>query len=309
MPPSASWNLSGKFAYFQLVLHFLRHQALLMPNVTVNGVDTYYEREGNPDGQSIVFIHGATLDHRLWWPHVPALEEEYDLIAYDYRGHGKTSSTDRSEYSVSLLVDDLRALLEELDIDRPVLCGHSAGGLIASEYAIEYSDDVAGLVFADARTDLGERPSERVMFRALPLFHRAEDIVGRERMQRVMEIISSRINNASSGPNEEPSELGMTPSEYFESTTENTPRKEQRKLVFAGMEYVGASPTDFDVPVLYAYGELTADVIAEKANRLERAPTDVRVAEIEDGGHGFPIEQPEAFVEVLENFLEGLPGR
>lgn len=275
-----------------------------MPTVEVNGVETYYEREGDPDGQSVVFIHGATLDHRLWWPHFPAFEDEYELIAYDYRGHGKTEATERGEYSVPLLAEDLRALLQELNVDQPVLCGHSAGGLIASEYAIKYPREVAGIVFADGRTDIGEQLTERVIFRLLPVFHRVEDIVGHDRVETILEAIETRVVNAESGPDEKTPELGMTPSEYSEITTEQTPREELRKLVSAGLEYVGASPTDFDVPVLYAYGELTGDVIADKADRLERAPTDVRVAKIDNAGHMFPLEQPDVFVEVLETFLE-----
>jgi len=57
--------------------------------------------------------------------------------------------------------------------------GHSYGGLIAAEYAIQHPDDVARLAFVDARTKLGESPTERVMFRLQPLLSRIETIVGR----------------------------------------------------------------------------------------------------------------------------------
>lgn len=272
-----------------------------MAIIEANGVDTYYEEVG--DGPPIVFIHGATLDHRMWRPTVAALNKEYRSVIYDYRGHGQTGATDRAEYSISLLVDDLRTLVEELELERPILCGHSYGGLIAAEYAIQYPDDVAGIVFADARTDMGENLFEQVMFRIYPHLLQIKDAVGRERFQRAMEFINKQFVNAEQGPDEEVPELGVKPSEYSEACTEATPREEQQKIIQAGWDYAGTSPTAFHVPVLYAYGELTGDVIADKADRLERAPTDVRVEQIENCGHGFPIEQPEVFVRVLREFL------
>jgi pimeloyl-ACP methyl ester carboxylesterase len=275
-----------------------------MATVETNGVDTYYEESGN--GPPVVFIHGATLDHRMWRPTVTALNDEYRTVVYDYRGHGQTGATDREEYSISLLVDDLRTLVEELDLERPILCGHSYGGLIAAEYAIQYPDDVAGIVFADARTDIGENLFERVMFRIQPQLLQIKDVVGRERFQQAMEFINKHVVNAEQGPDEEVPELGMKRSEYSEACTEATPDEELVKNIQAGLEYAGTHPTAFHVPVLYVYGEFTGDVIADKAEGLKRAPTDVRVEEIKNSGHGFPLEQPEVFVQVLQEFLDGV---
>lgn len=273
-----------------------------MARVETNGVATYYERSG--DGPPVVFIHGAGLDHRMWRPQIAALEAEYETVAYDYRGHGGTEPTDREALSVGLLAEDLRALVQELGLDRPVLCGHSYGGLIAAEYAIRYPDDVAGLVFADGRTDYGENVFEKMIVRINPVFERLEEIVGEKRIDATKQFISERVMDADQAPNEEIPELGMTRDEYTEDARDAAPDDLTQKLLDAGIAYVGTSPTDFHVPVLYAYGEMTANVIADKAERLERAPTDVRVEEIQGGGHGFPLEQPEAFVEVLREFLE-----
>lgn len=141
-----------------------------MPTIATNGVETYYGRSG--EGQPVVFINGPCLDHRLWKPQLAALADDFDVVAYDYRGHGETGPTDRSEYSIELLAEDLRALIEGLELQQPVLCAHSYGGLIAGEYAVQYSDDVVGLVFADARTDFGETLFEQVYVPVQPWLHR-----------------------------------------------------------------------------------------------------------------------------------------
>ncbi|WP_135821739.1 alpha/beta fold hydrolase [Halostella litorea] len=277
-----------------------------MPSVTTNGVETHYERTGS--GPPVVFIHGLGWDRRSWRPQLAALADEYDLVAYDYRDHGESEGAPGTAYSIGLLAEDLHALVEALSLDSPVLCAHSYGGLIAAEYAVRYPDDVAGIAFADARTAIGESAFERAMFRLQPVLARLESVVGRERYDRFMEFVAERVADAEQGSDEEVPELGCTPSEYAEAVTDGMSLDVEGKFVTAGREYVGASPTDFHVPVLYAYGELTSDVIAGKADRLDRAPTDVRVREVANAGHGLMLEQPEAFTAVLESFLRDVTG-
>jgi pimeloyl-ACP methyl ester carboxylesterase len=236
-----------------------------------------------------------------------ALEDEYDLIAYDYRDHGETEASPRREYSMGLFVDDLHALLDELAVQRPVFCAHSYGGLIAAEYAIQYPDDVAGLAFVDARTDLGENAFERGLFRLQPILDRVGALIGQERFDRVMEFVAARFADMEQGPDEEVPELGLKPSEYADEASSEL--STGSKFTAAGMDYVGTTPTDFHVPVLYAYGELSGGVIADKAEQLERAPTDVRVHEVGNAGHGVMLEQPDQFTDVLSDFLDDVtPG-
>lgn len=130
-----------------------------------------------------------------------------------------------------------------------------------------------------------------------------KDVVNRERFRQAREFINKHAVNTEQGPNEKVPELEMKPSEYSEACTEATPDEELEKVIQAGLEYAGTHPTAFHVPVLYVYGEFTGDVIADKAKRLERAPPDVRVEEIDNSRHGFPLEQTEEFIWVLREFL------
>ncbi|WP_232685970.1 alpha/beta fold hydrolase [Halobacterium zhouii] len=118
-----------------------------MPTIETNGVATHYERRG--DGPPVVFVHAAMLDHSQWNRQVDALAGEFDCITYDVRGHGHTGGSSLRSYSIDLFADDLAALLDALDVERPVLCGHSTGGCVAQVYAANYPDRVAGVVLAD----------------------------------------------------------------------------------------------------------------------------------------------------------------
>ena len=80
-----------------------------MPTVKTNGIEMYYERHG--DGKPLVLLHGATSDHQLWRNQVDSLSDEYEVITYDMRGHGKTGGSTLPRYTVDLYADDLRAFI------------------------------------------------------------------------------------------------------------------------------------------------------------------------------------------------------
>lgn len=135
------------------------------------------------------------------------------------------------------------------------------------------------------------------------MFTDARTAIGETTVERVLSFLATRVGGMETGPEEEVPELGMTTSEYAEDAGGAFTSEAQEACMDAGMAYVGTSPTDFHVPVLYAYGELISDVIASKAERLERAPTGVRVQEIEGASHGVMLDRPDVFTETVRGFL------
>jgi pimeloyl-ACP methyl ester carboxylesterase len=88
-------------------------------------IDIYYEDHGS--GRPVVLIHGYPLSGRAWDKQVPVLlENGYRAIIYDRRGFGK-SSQPVIGYDYDTFANDLRALLEELDLHDVTLVGHSMG--------------------------------------------------------------------------------------------------------------------------------------------------------------------------------------
>lgn len=86
-----------------------------MPTAQTNGIRTYYEVSGG--GQPLVLIHGVSLDHKMWLPQIPYYSKKYRVLVYDVRGHGQSDSSD-GVYSVELLANDLKALLNNLNIQK-----------------------------------------------------------------------------------------------------------------------------------------------------------------------------------------------
>jgi non-heme chloroperoxidase len=101
-----------------------------MPYITVGkensaSIDLYYEDHGS--GRPVVLIHGYPLSGRAWDRQLPVLlEHGYRVITYDRRGFGK-SSQPTTGYDYDTFANDLRILLETLDLREVTLIGHSMG--------------------------------------------------------------------------------------------------------------------------------------------------------------------------------------
>ncbi|MEW6143098.1 MAG: alpha/beta hydrolase [Chloroflexota bacterium] len=111
--------------------------------VTVNGISINYETTGH--GPNVVLIHGSPDNLTMWQHQIEALSARYRVTAYDMRGFGQTPFGD-IEYRLSTLVDDLRGLIETLQLTRPVVVGYSLGGWVAATFAVTNPELIRALV-------------------------------------------------------------------------------------------------------------------------------------------------------------------
>ena len=125
-----------------------------MADVVANGVRFNVARLGTAreDNHTIVMLHGMVMDNlsSFYFTLANPAALDHEVILYDQRGHGR-SERPPSGYSVADSVADLGAILDALDIDRPVvLLGNSYGGTVALEFALRHPARVAGVVLIEA---------------------------------------------------------------------------------------------------------------------------------------------------------------
>jgi 3-oxoadipate enol-lactonase len=118
-------------------------------------VTTPYWTDGDPADPALVFLHGATLDHRSWDPQVDALRSRYRLVVPDLRGHGESVAPE--PFAFASAVDDVATLLDELGLEHVGLVGLSLGGNIAQEIVHRDPGRVAALVVADSTCNTAAR--------------------------------------------------------------------------------------------------------------------------------------------------------
>jgi len=107
----------------------------------VNGTRLYYEARGT--GRALLFLHGFTLDHRMWNQQTEALAKTHKVVSYDARGFGRSDLPSTETYRH---YEDAAALCDHLGIDRVIAIGHSIGAHQMLEFALNRPDLVAGWV-------------------------------------------------------------------------------------------------------------------------------------------------------------------
>jgi non-heme chloroperoxidase len=129
------------------------------------GVQLHVVETGNPTGRAILFIHGFSQAWLSWNRQMSSdLAVEYRLVAMDMRGHG-LSDKPRNGYADSKLwADDVHAVIRELRLVRPILCGWSYGTLVILDYLRHYSEDgIGGIHIVDGVTKLGSDAAMSVL--------------------------------------------------------------------------------------------------------------------------------------------------
>jgi pimeloyl-ACP methyl ester carboxylesterase len=94
--------------------------------------------------QSLVFIHGSGGNHSAWSHQYGRLHKKYNIVAINLPGHGRSGSLGEADVEGYYLW--VKKLLDVLDLNGTVLVGHSLGAAIALRFAINYPQEIAGIV-------------------------------------------------------------------------------------------------------------------------------------------------------------------
>lgn len=102
-----------------------------------DGWDIWYEYFGQGDREAVVLLNGLAMSTKAWYPFLPQLLDEYDVLLYDYLGQGDSSRPD-VPYSITRLAAYLTAIMDTLGLQRIHSMGISYGGFIAIEHARQF---------------------------------------------------------------------------------------------------------------------------------------------------------------------------
>ena len=252
-----------------------------------NGVDIHFLRTGG-NKPPLVALHGLIGSGACLSPLASTLEGDFDVILPDARGHGQ-SSAPASGYSYSALAADVIGLIEKLELDAPILLGHSMGGLTAALVASLPASVLSGLVLVDPTFISPEWQREAFAsgvadeHRQLLTLARSDLLVrARERSPHrsagmIDHLVDARLQTCLSA---------------FEILT--PPNPDFRELVLR-----------FRVPTLLVLGERGV-VSLETAKELQRLNPLVCLELITDVGHGLPYDEPSRVGEAVLSFLRRL---
>lgn len=118
-----------------------------MPHADLDGLNLYYERAGSGDPE-LLFVPGWCCDHTAFHPQFDHFALTHAVTSLDLRGVGQSDGPEGG-YSIPELADDVAAFCGVVGIERPVVVGHSLGGMIAVDLGARYPSLPGALVLVD----------------------------------------------------------------------------------------------------------------------------------------------------------------
>ena len=256
--------------------------------VELNGTRLYYELAGSQDNEPIIFIHGFSLDTRMWDDQFEVFAQRYRVLRYDVRGFGR-SALPTEPYSQ---VDDLLALLNHFQFAPAHLIALSMGGGIALDFALVYPNVVRSLVLVDAglggfawTKDLGA-PTKLARTLGLEAAKRAwlsDELFAPANEQLAVATRLAAIVSDYSGYhwlNHDPGRWADLPS--------NRPLEQ------------------LNVPTLYILGERDLPDFHSIAEMIAARALNARLVTLSNVGHMSNMETPERFNEIVLDFLSDI---
>ena len=107
-------------------------------------------RPAQPNGKTIVLMHGKNFCGATWEGVVgPLRDAGYRVVVPDQIGFCKSSKPQAYQFGLHQLAANTRGLLDQIGVQRPIMLGHSTGGMLAMRYALMYPREISGLVLVN----------------------------------------------------------------------------------------------------------------------------------------------------------------
>ncbi|TGL60616.1 alpha/beta fold hydrolase [Leptospira sarikeiensis] len=240
-----------------------------------------YKDEGF-GGMPVVFVHsfGGNVSH--WDGIKDSLVQNRRVVRIELRGHGDSEFPKDGDYRISSMAKDLATVVNLLGLQRFVLVGHSMGGSVALQYAGENPSRVAGLVLVDSNGDPKKNPEE--------IRTQIKNVLFSDAYVETTETYWKQL-------------LERSKPEVQERLFEELVRAPKDMVIKITSELLDYDPT---LSLKRYVGPKLAIVTPENDDKfsLHRLQLGFPHKVIQNAGHWLQLDQPEAFREILETFLQ-----
>jgi pimeloyl-ACP methyl ester carboxylesterase len=261
-----------------------------MPKITLpNGVRIHYQQLGV--GPDLVMVHGLTGNLAVWHLRiVPELTERFRVLTYDLRGHGH-SDTPPSGYTPDDMAEDLLALLDALEIERPLIAGHSYGADIALYHALRHPERVREVIAIESALPALEQSRRHDGWVGWSYWANALEQAGHpvppEKRSDMRHMIRATIDLPKQwGPLKG---LPRNPKPLLKLLEETTLPEDYRQIGTLTLERVG----EIQTPVVLIYTERSAFIDSYEYLLAQLPNAHGVLLPATEWGHFGPMEQPE----------------
>jgi pimeloyl-ACP methyl ester carboxylesterase len=261
-----------------------------MPKATLqSGLRIHYQQVG--EGPDLVMIHGLTGNLAVWHLQIVAqLAERFRVLTYDLRGHGH-SDTPSSGYTLDAMAEDLLELLDALELDRPLIAGHSYGADIVLYHALRRPDRISEAIVIEAALPALEESRRHDGWVGWSHWARALEEAGHPvpagKRSDMRYMIRATIDLPKQwGPLKG---LPRNPAPLLRLLDETTLARDYREIGTLTLDRIAAIET----PVLLMYTERSAFIDTFELLRHELPNVQPVLLPSSEWGHFGPLEQPD----------------
>lgn len=252
-----------------------------MEKANVNSIPLSYERRGR--GTPLVLLHGFPLDHHLWDEVVPLLEDTFDVIVPDLRGFGNSTVIDIPR-SMDDYAADIASLIDQLNIQKAAIAGHSMGGYVALAFARLYPNRVSGLglVSSQVLSDPPERKEGR--------YKSAKDVEAHG-IGSVVDAMAPKF----------------TADERLQAYARASMERQQPAAYIGALKAMAERPdstnllSSFQFPMVIIHGDADALIPIDRAREVKAALPQAHLVEIAGAGHLPMLEAAQRTAEGLRH--------
>jgi pimeloyl-ACP methyl ester carboxylesterase len=267
---------------------------------TVKGVGTFYKEYGDPKKEHVLFIHGLGASSIVWRDIPDALSKYFHTITVDLIGFGGTEKPENADYTIKglskFIVDFLIERIRIVDKEQKKISivGHSLGGYIATQVAIDNKEMIEKLVLIDS-SGLLEGPTQLLKdFRVAAT--EINPITRHEKIERVLEDLYAG-----------PSRLLPVVVDLFSYVIEKPGARHAFEAAFDNSTTTHIDPKGFeeieDIPCLIIWGEKDNLIPIEYYHKFKQHLPKANYATIADAGHAPFVEKTALVYEKLRTFL------
>jgi pimeloyl-ACP methyl ester carboxylesterase len=254
----------------------------------VNGARLYYEAMGK--GPAVVLVHGGLVDSRMWDAQMKPLSKHFRVVRFDIRGYGRSPAPTGEYYPL----EDVRALLDYLKIEKATFVGLSLGGILSADFALEYPVRVERLVLVGSGLRGDKQPRNEQTTRAY-------QIGAKEGTEKYFEAFMQ--TDMLAGLRDRPKAREA----MHRMMVDNFKAAE---YIYKGWPQSPEPPTaerlaQIKQPTLVVIGSLDGRNLQNIADTLSTKIPNARKVIIPNASHHPPVETPKEFNRVLLDYLKG----
>lgn len=262
------------------------------PMITTDGRFAY-EAAGDAGGIPLIFLHGIGGAARAWRQQLATFGNQFRATAWDMPGYG--GSAPLASVSITALAEALQQFIEQIGASRPILVGHSIGGMIVQKWLVQFPKLARGVVLAQTSPAFGKADGDWqksfIAARLGPL----------DRGETMKSLAPSLVKEL---VGDDPDPQGM---ELARECMANVPEASYRAMMLALIGFDQRSTLkDISVPTLLLSGSRDNNAPAPMMAKTATYTAAADYVELAGVGHLANLERPDAFNEALGRFLNSL---